>query len=564
MAAWTQSHFLQALGWATLNSLWQMALLWALFLGVNQLVRLSSSRKYQASVGAMLIGFAWFVSTLIFYYQNHSSSYAFFENTIVHSNSLLHIFLLAASLTYLLLLVFPAVRLYRNWQFVQVIKKEGHRKAQLEYRLFVQKVAFLLGVTKKVKVVVSSMVASPVTVGYLKPIILLPVAAMNSLTTAQVEAILLHELSHIRRYDYLLNFVVSVIHTLLYFNPFVKLFMQTIEAEREACCDETVLQFGYDKVSYASALLHLEKSSGHCQALALAAAGKQNLLTRIEKIVGMEKKKTFRLVQIVPLFLAMFCILLFNSVLIIKDAKSGEAMSYASNAVLSPWQLNSHGSSAGQTKQSQNGPLWSKTAQTSVAAGSPLKIEVYNVSPADEAEVGNPAPVENHIMPVNFDEVDGSLTKEEKENVQKTVEATKKIAKTLQWKVVETSIGDALNSKEKALAKLQYMQDIERTKWNNIAQNLKANYDKLNWDAINQGINNAMIQVKLDSIQTVYSQALCEIEKTEKNLKSKAKCTTNPLPDASVEDLQVAKVTLQKSLDSLRVIVEKPKKVVRL
>ena len=53
-----QSHFLQALGWATLNSLWQMALLWATFCAVNHTFKLSASRKYQASVGAMLIGFA--------------------------------------------------------------------------------------------------------------------------------------------------------------------------------------------------------------------------------------------------------------------------------------------------------------------------------------------------------------------------------------------------------------------------------------------------------------------------------------------------------------------------
>ena len=277
MAALSQSHFLQALGWATLNSIWQMALLWAIFSSANQLFKLSSTRKYQASVGAVMVGFAWFVSTFVLYYQNNSSTYAFFENTINHSNSLLNVCLLSASVTYLLLLVFPAVRLFKNLKFVKRIKQEGHQKAQLEYRLFVQKISFLLGITKKVKVAVSTLVTSPVTVGYLKPVILLPVAAMNNLTTAQVEAILLHELSHIRRYDYLLNLVVSIIYTLLYFNPFVKTFINVIESEREACCDELVLQFGYDKVGYASALLHLEKSSGRHQELAMAAAGKQNL-----------------------------------------------------------------------------------------------------------------------------------------------------------------------------------------------------------------------------------------------------------------------------------------------
>lgn len=565
MAAWTQSHFLQALGWATLNSIWQMALLWAIFSGVSQAFKLSSSRKYQASVSAIMLGFAWAISTAVFYYQNHSSSYAFFQNTIVHSNSILHIFLLSASITYLLLLVFPGLRLIRNWRYVQTIKKEGQRKAQLEYRLFVQKVSFLLGVTKKVKIAVSSLVSSPVTVGYLKPIILLPVAAMNQLTTAQVEAILLHELSHIRRADYLLNLIVSIIHTLLYFNPFVKCFINTIEAEREACCDEMVLQFGYDKVSYASALLHLEKASAQHQTLLLAAAGQQNLLTRIEKIVGMEKKKSFRLVQIVPLFLAMFCILLFNSVLIIKDAKSGAAMTYSGSTVFTPGQLmNSRGDDHRNISPSPVQTLMAAQSQPDKVAANGLKVEVFNITnqPPETAESVTPA--DDHIMPANFDDVDGSLTKEEKENVTTTIEATKKAASTLQWKEIEKGLADVITTKEKAMARQEYLSELDKVKWNLIADNMKANYDKLNWEAIHQNVNKVMEQVVADSLHTVYSQALSEVQKLQNSLQAKAKCATNPLPDASVTELQMAKETLQKNLDSLNKAIAKPKKVVRL
>jgi beta-lactamase regulating signal transducer with metallopeptidase domain len=564
MAAWTQSHFLQALGWATLNSLWQMALLWAVFACVNHTFTLSSSRKFQASVGALLIGFAWFISTFVFYYLNHSSSYAFFENTVVHSNRLLSIFLLSASVTYLTLLIFPAVRLFRNWQFVQMIKKEGQQKAQLEYRLFVQKVAFLLGITKKVKVAVSSLVTSPVTVGYLKPIILLPVAAMNHLTTAQVEAILLHELSHIRRYDYLLNFVASVIHTLLYFNPFVKSFMNTIEAEREACCDEVVLQFGYDKVSYASALLHLEKSSGRHHALTLAAAGKQNLLSRIEKIVGMEKKKTFKLVQIVPLFMAMFCVLLFNSVLIIKDAKSGAAMTYTSSTVFTPWQFNNdHKTPEITPSPNHNETFTAKLKYKEAPATGQVKIEIVNINNEPEATVP-PAPVTEHVTPVNFDEIDGNLTKEEKDDVKKTVEATKKVASTLQWKEIEKSIGDVMNRKEKAVLHHEYLNEVEKLNWYNVEQNIKANYDNLDWPNIKQNVNEIMAQVKMDSLQTVYAQALTELEKTQRDLQTKAKCSANPMPDASLDEIQKAKETLKKNLDSLKAACNRDKKVISL
>jgi beta-lactamase regulating signal transducer with metallopeptidase domain len=129
------------------------------------------------------------------------------------------------------------------------------------------------------------MVKSPLTIGYLKPLILLPLASINNLTVQQVEAVLLHELSHIKRFDYLVNILVSIIHTLLYFNPFARLLIRVVQEERENCCDQMVLQFGYDRVGYASALLSLEKTSLQSHSFVLGAAGRRNLLSRIEKIV---------------------------------------------------------------------------------------------------------------------------------------------------------------------------------------------------------------------------------------------------------------------------------------
>lgn len=567
MTVWTDSPFLQALGWATINSLWQMALLWAVFSCVNQLFKLSATCKYAAAIGGILLGFVWFVVTAIVYYNDQTAPLTFFQNTIVDSGNLLPAFLLSASVTYLLLLIFPAVRLFRNWKFVQRIKKEDQQKAHLEYRLFVQKVSFLLGIKKKVKVVISTLVNSPVTVGYLKPVILLPVAALNNLSTAQVEAILLHELSHIRRYDYFVNMVVSVIHTVLYFNPFVKSFIHVIEAEREACCDEVVLQFGYDKVGYASALLHLEKMSGRQPALAIGAAGKQNLLTRIEKIVGMEKKQTFKLVQIVPLFLALFCVLLFNSVLIIKDAGNTDGLVYSSGMAFTPLPLNSEGPAkkvvlpvAEDKTNSFTAKACEKKAPAAVDA---MKIEISNMSELPSAEAAVVSPY-RHIVPVNYDEVDAILTKEETEKVEATVEATKKVASTLQWREIEASIADAMNQQEKAIARQEYLHELSKVNWTNIQQNMKANFDNLNWEEIDVNIAKAMTRVEMDSVQTVILQALTELEKVEKSLKAtKAKCAATPMPDASVEQIQLAKEALQKNLAEIRE-VSKPKKTICL
>lgn len=563
MLHWSQSHFLQALGWATLNSFWQMAVLWYAFVAASRLFKLSASARHSAAVSALLLGFFWACATGFLYYQNASASYPFFGNALPQSNGFLNACLLSASVAYLLLLVFPAVRLYKSWRFVQVLKKEPSQKAALAHRLFVKQIAFHLGIAKKVKLVVSHLVPSPVTVGYLKPVILLPAAVLNNLSTAQVEAILLHELSHIRRYDYLLNLLVSTVHTLLYFNPFVKFFASAVESDRETCCDETVLQFGYDKIGYASALLQLEKLSGSHKSLALAAAGHHPLLTRIEKIVGMEKKKTFRLVQIVPLAFALLCLLFINSVLLVKDAREGKGIVVANDAVFMPWQFEQNNVAAKKKAPPFNEK--ERSTQTAAVAAAPaqIKIDIFNGQQTVTGEsLPSAAPAVENIIPVAFNEVDGSLTKEEKDTVKAAVEATKKVVSNLQWKVVESSIADVMSQREKAIIRQECQLEVDKMAWQNMEQNLKANYDRLNWEAVHQNMNTELARVRLDSLQNVYATALTELTKAEKEVKALAKVKASPLPDCSLEQIDLAKQTLRKSLDSLK--ASKPKKIVRL
>src|SRR2546423_4542778 len=101
MAGWSQSHFLQSLGWATLNSFWQMALLWSIYTGACFLLKLPAYRKYQIAVGSVLAGFIWFVLSFVTFYQNSAgSSFTFIHNGIYQSNGLLNIFLVSASIAY--------------------------------------------------------------------------------------------------------------------------------------------------------------------------------------------------------------------------------------------------------------------------------------------------------------------------------------------------------------------------------------------------------------------------------------------------------------------------------
>ncbi|WP_290710409.1 M56 family metallopeptidase, partial [Flavihumibacter sp. CACIAM 22H1] len=137
----------------------------------------------------------------------------------------------------------------------------------------------------------SEKIDCPQIMGWIKPIILLPASALSQLSSAQLEAILIHELAHIKRNDYIWNWIISIIENLLFFNPFVKLFITTIRAEREHACDDFVLQFPFQPQLYAEALLKLEqKRTAREMSLVLAAGGSSRklLLTRVRRMLNIE------------------------------------------------------------------------------------------------------------------------------------------------------------------------------------------------------------------------------------------------------------------------------------
>lgn len=133
------------------------------------------------------------------------------------------------------------------------------------------RLASRLGLPDAVRVVESRLVGTPTVVGWMRPIILLPVAALANLTPAQVEAILAHELAHIRRHDYLVNLLQSLGETVLFYHPAVWWVSGRIRAEREHCCDDVALVISGDRVGYASALTALEEWRGSETTPVLAA-----------------------------------------------------------------------------------------------------------------------------------------------------------------------------------------------------------------------------------------------------------------------------------------------------
>jgi beta-lactamase regulating signal transducer with metallopeptidase domain len=142
-----------------------------------------------------------------------------------------------------------------------------------------------LGVRRVVRLLRCPGVDAPAVVGWLRPAILLPVGCLAGLTPGQVEAVLAHELAHVRRHDYLVNLLQAVVETLLFYHPAVWWASARMREEREYCCDDlAVAACGGDRLQYAGALATLEGLRSTPGPLALAAGGRP-LLARVRRIV---------------------------------------------------------------------------------------------------------------------------------------------------------------------------------------------------------------------------------------------------------------------------------------
>lgn len=142
-----------------------------------------------------------------------------------------------------------------------------------------------LRVERAVRLMHSALVQAPTVIGWLRPVVLIPASCLTGLSAMQIEAILAHELAHIRRHDYLVSVLQSVIETLLFYHPAVWWVSRQVRREREYCCDEMAVAVGGDRLAYARALSVLEERRAAMPELALGANGGM-LAMRIRRLLG--------------------------------------------------------------------------------------------------------------------------------------------------------------------------------------------------------------------------------------------------------------------------------------
>lgn len=155
----------------------------------------------------------------------------------------------------------------------------------------VRQMAAKLQIDKAVRIVQSGYIKMPVVIGHLKPIILIPVGLLAGLPAEQLEAILLHELAHIRRNDYFVNFLQNIAETVFFFNPGLLWISSILREERENCCDDIALAQTNDQRGFVQALISFKEHELYASKYATAFPGKKNyLLRRVSRILNNEGK----------------------------------------------------------------------------------------------------------------------------------------------------------------------------------------------------------------------------------------------------------------------------------
>ncbi len=187
-----------------------------------------------------------------------------------------------------------SLRLASGWLVTRQLGRVGTSSVPDACRAAVARLATRLRISRPVRVLESAVVQVPAVIGWLRPVILLPASALTGLTPLQLDALLAHELAHVRRYDYLVNLIQSVIETLLFYHPAVWWVSQQVREEREHCCDDLAVAVCGDAHFYATALLGMERLRVTPPAFALAAVGRKgSLMGRIRRLVAPVQTEIF-------------------------------------------------------------------------------------------------------------------------------------------------------------------------------------------------------------------------------------------------------------------------------
>ena len=305
-------NFLRAISWTLAHSIWQ-GLLLAFLSGIVIMATRKSAALIRYNVIAALFVSFLFITALTFNYQMHTqqleynvqvaqptsqidvssnTNFDFISTDIVQR--LVDLFNTNADIIALIWFMIFCIRFFKIFSEFNEIYKIRTSKVHSASDFWQSKIRVMsdrIHLKQAVLLLESKVVKVPSVTGFFKPILLLPVGLLANLPHDQIEAILLHELAHIRRKDYLVNIIQCFVEVLFFFNPGLLWVSSILRDERENCCDDIAISATNNKQGFVRALLSFEEYKFAGQTFAIGFGGSKNhLLHRVKRIFGSDNK----------------------------------------------------------------------------------------------------------------------------------------------------------------------------------------------------------------------------------------------------------------------------------
>ena len=276
-------RFANALGWTIIHFIWEGTLIAALFaLSQGILRRASANLRYVTGCAAMLLMLAAPLITMVALAGRTAARAGNIPAAVMRGKNTADYFPILIGF-WLAGVILLSVWSAGGWVVAQRLRRQSRGLLPAEWQLRVARLCVRVGVARTVRVFQTALTDVPMVVGWLRPVILVPVCALTNLDVALLEALLAHELAHIGRHDYLVNLVQTAIETLLFYHPAVWWLGNRVRDERENCCDDIAVAVCGSTFVYASALANLEESRVAELRLAMAASN-GSLLNRIRRL----------------------------------------------------------------------------------------------------------------------------------------------------------------------------------------------------------------------------------------------------------------------------------------
>jgi beta-lactamase regulating signal transducer with metallopeptidase domain len=281
-----EAALVQSIGWALVHFIWQGTLIGAVVaIALRALTGAPSTTRYSVcclGLTSMFLAPVWSIVTGRS--VNDVNVVADAANGIVFDLSAVDRLLSVAVVVWGVGVLLLSIRLAASCIGIERLKRVTSA-VDVQVAARVQTLSRRLGIRRSVQVFESALVQVPTIVGWLRPVILLPVSVASSLPVSHLDAVIAHELAHVRRHDYLINALQSIVETLLFYHPAVWWCSRQIRVEREHCCDDLVVEACGDRVAYASALARLEELRGVEPMLSLNMTGGR-LVDRIRRLLS--------------------------------------------------------------------------------------------------------------------------------------------------------------------------------------------------------------------------------------------------------------------------------------